>query len=87
MKVLLQPLYSAYRLILRNPKYRTFVSIGGLIYLLSPLDLATDFIPLAGWIDNGVIATLLVTEVAQILLEQRQLHKSKTAGVDVVSTS
>lgn len=85
MKFLLQPLYSVYRLILRNPKYRWLVILGSVIYLLSPLDFATDVIPLVGWIDDGVIATLLVTEVSQILLEQRQVRRAKSA--DAVSVS
>ena len=85
MKFLLQPIYSLYRLTLRNPKSRWLVILGSLIYLLSPLDFATDVIPFVGWIDDGVIATLLVTEVSQILLEQRKVRKAKSA--DAVSVS
>lgn len=87
MKVLLQPLYSAYRLILRNPKYRPLVILGSLIYLLSPIDLATDVFPVLGWIDDGLIATLLVTEVSQILLEQRKVRREKSAGIEAASLS
>lgn len=87
MKLLLQPLYSAYRLIVQNPKYRWLVIIGSLIYLLSPFDFATDLIPFVGWIDDGVIATVLATEVSQILLEQRRFQKEKSTSIDAVSAS
>lgn len=82
MNVLLQPLYKAYRLIIRNPKYRLLAILGSLIYLLSPIDFITDAVPFVGWIDDGLIATLLVTEVSQILLEQRAARKAKSAGID-----
>ncbi|MCA1990543.1 MAG: DUF1232 domain-containing protein [Coleofasciculus sp. S288] len=87
MKFFLQPLYKAYRLILRNPQYRWVAIIGSLIYLLSPIDFATDVIPFVGWIDDGLVATLLVTEVSQILLEQRKANRTKSADIDAVSAS
>lgn len=59
-----------YRNVIRNPKYRWWIIIGSLVYLLSPIDISPDFIPVVGWIDDGLIATLLVAEVSQILLEQ-----------------
>jgi uncharacterized membrane protein YkvA (DUF1232 family) len=58
-----------YRNILRHPKYRWWLIIGSLIYLLSPVDLIPDA-PFIGWIDDGVIATLLVTELSQLFLER-----------------
>lgn len=87
MKSLIQPLYSVYRLILGNPKYRWLAIIGSLIYLLSPIDFATDVVPVVGWIDDGVVATLLVTEVSKILLEQRKARRAKNAELKAVSAS
>jgi uncharacterized membrane protein YkvA (DUF1232 family) len=40
-----------------------------------------------GWIDDGFIATLLVTEVSQIILEQRKDRRAKSPGTDTVSAS
>ncbi len=85
MKFLLQPLYRAYRLILGNPKYRWLAIIGSFIYLLSPIDLVTDVIPFVGWVDDGMIATLLVTELSQVLLEQRKTCKEKSADINAAS--
>jgi uncharacterized membrane protein YkvA (DUF1232 family) len=87
MKFLRQPFYNAYRLILQNPKYRWLVILGSLIYLVSPFDIVTDIIPFVGWIDDGLIATLLVTEVSQIILEKRKDRRVKSTSVDTVSAS
>ena len=59
--------YRWYSQTIRNPKYRWIVVMGSLAYLLSPLDISPDLIPVLGWIDDGIIATLLVTELSQIL--------------------
>jgi uncharacterized membrane protein YkvA (DUF1232 family) len=87
MKFLIQPLYNWYRLLLRNSKYRWLVILGSLAYLLSPVDLVTDVIPVVGWLDDGMIATVLVTEVSQILLEKAKANKAKNAKVDTIATS
>ena len=36
------------------------VALGALIYLISPIDLIPDFIPVAGWLDDLVIVPLLL---------------------------
>lgn len=87
MKFLIQPLYNWYRLLLRNSKYRWLVILGSLAYLLSPVDLASDVIPVVGWLDDGVIATVLVTEVSQILLEKAKANKTKKANVSTATIS
>lgn len=86
MKFLIQPLYNWYRTLLRHSKYRWLVILGSLVYLLSPVDLATDMIPVVGWLDDGVIATLLVTEVSQLLLEKYKANKARnTSGTTVAA--
>jgi uncharacterized membrane protein YkvA (DUF1232 family) len=80
MKLLTQPLYHWYRMTLRHPKYRWAIVLGSLLYLVSPFDLATDVIPLVGWLDDGAIVAVLVTELSQLLLEQRKDRKAKVSG-------
>lgn len=63
-----QAFYSWYRNTLRHPKYRWLLIAGSLLYLISPLDISPDIIPIIGWIDDGLIATLLVTELSQLLM-------------------
>ena len=77
MKQLVESFYSWYRQTLRHTKYRWVLIAGTLIYLFSPFDVAPDFIPILGWIDDGILTTLLVTEVSSLMLEQlkrRQRH-------------
>lgn len=75
-----QVLQNGIRKALRNPKYRGLALIAALFYLVSPLDIIPDAIPLLGWIDDGVIATLVIGEVSQIVLEQMKNRKKNTSG-------
>mgnify|MGYP001050121821 CR=1 FL=1 len=67
---LIQAFYNWYRRTIRNAKYRWLIILGTLGYLLLPFDIAPDFIPVIGWIDDGILVTLLVTEVSQMMMEQ-----------------
>lgn len=66
-----------YRNAIRNSKYRWLVVFGSLLYLVSPFDIAPDVLPIIGWLDDGIIATLLVTEVSQLLFEQVNASRKK----------
>ncbi|MCU0566908.1 MAG: YkvA family protein [Oculatellaceae cyanobacterium Prado106] len=85
MKFLIQPFYNWYRASLKTSKYRWLIVLGSLVYLFSPVDLITDVVPVLGWLDDGVIATMLVTEVSQLLLEQRKLRKTKDSEPETVN--
>ncbi|MGV0027913.1 YkvA family protein [Phormidesmis priestleyi] len=63
-------LYDWYRNTIRNSKYRWLIILGTLAYLLSPIDLLPDVIPGIGQIDDGLLLTLLIAEVSQVLLEK-----------------
>ncbi len=71
-----QPLFNWYRKLLRNSKYRWIVIVGSLLYLVSPIDFATDMIPVLGWIDDGVIVSILVAEVSQMAVEKLKQRKA-----------
>jgi uncharacterized membrane protein YkvA (DUF1232 family) len=75
----LQSLYDWYRDVIRNPKYRWWIILGTIAYLVMPFDIAPDFIPIIGQIDDAIIITLLFTEVSQLLIER---VKSKKEVVD-----
>lgn len=85
-----QVIYNWYRNVLRHPKYRWFVVLGTLLYILNPADLSPDVIPVLGWVDDGMIATLFVTEMSQILLSQLKSRKEQKLateqGADAVET-
>ena len=75
--------YGWYRNTLRNTKYRWLIVLGSLLYLVSPIDIAPDFIPIIGWIDDGIIATLLIAELSQIATEfLTSRSKSGAVGPD-----
>jgi uncharacterized membrane protein YkvA (DUF1232 family) len=68
-----------YNGLLKHPRYRWLVMGASLLYLVSPIDFSPDVIPIVGWIDDGVVATLLATGITQVLLERRQAAKDQKA--------
>lgn len=81
-------LYDWYRNAIRNPKYRWWVMLGTIVYLISPIDIAPDFIPVIGQIDDIVLAGLLFTELSQMAiakLQARQENKNAASQQDVNS--
>ncbi len=99
MNVTPKSIYNWYSQTIRNPKYRWWIILGSLLYLLSPLDISPDLIPIAGQVDDIVILTLLLTEVSQMVIDYSKLRKDnptstqatqpeadvKTVDVDSVS--
>ncbi len=79
MNFSIQSLYTWYRNVLRNPKYRWWVILGTIAYLLSPIDIAPDFIPVVGQIDDLLLLTLLVSEVSGLVIDG---WKSKKGNVE-----
>jgi uncharacterized membrane protein YkvA (DUF1232 family) len=64
------PIYDWYRQTIRNPKYRWWIVVATIAYLILPIDLLPDFIPLVGQVDDVLIVTLLVSELSQILIDR-----------------
>ena len=77
MNFSIQSLYNWYRNTIRNPKYRWWLILGSLLYLFSPIDIAPDFIPVVGLIDDAAIMTLLVSEVSQLLIDYVKLRQGE----------
>ena len=44
----------------RAPKAAKLVTVLAALYVISPVDFVSDFIPVLGWLDDGVIAFLLL---------------------------
>ncbi|MBH8571448.1 DUF1232 domain-containing protein [Nostocaceae cyanobacterium CENA369] len=82
MKFSVQSLYTWYRNLLRNPKYRWWVILGTLVYLVSPFDIAPDFIPIVGQIDDVFLMTLLVSEVSGLVIEGWKARKGNVNSQD-----
>ena len=92
MKFPLQSLYSWYRNTLRNPKYRWWIVIGTLAYLISPIDISPDVFPIIGEIDDIALVTLLFAEISQIAIEKLKQRKpeaemSQSSYTDTANTA
>jgi uncharacterized membrane protein YkvA (DUF1232 family) len=79
MKFSIQSLYTWYRNLLRNPKYRWWVILGTLLYFVSPIDIAPDFLPIVGELDDVFLLTLLVSEVSQLVIEGFKARQDKNS--------
>ena len=82
----IQSLHNWYRSLLQNPKYRWWVVVASIAYLVSPIDLIPDFLPFAGLVDDTLIISLLVSEVSQIAKAKLQ-SKSTRSNVDKTDAS
>ncbi|MBD2461694.1 DUF1232 domain-containing protein [Oscillatoria sp. FACHB-1407] len=80
MKVSVQALYDWYRQTIRNPKYRWWIILATAAYLISPIDIAPDFLPIIGQIDDVVLITLLVSEISQLLIDRVKTSKSQSVS-------
>jgi uncharacterized membrane protein YkvA (DUF1232 family) len=82
----MQSLYTWYRNTIRNPKYRWWLILGTIVYVVSPLDISPDFIPVIGQVDDVLLVTLLVSEISQIVVESVKLRQGKAARETTVGT-
>ncbi|MBE9183679.1 DUF1232 domain-containing protein [Microcoleus sp. LEGE 07076] len=79
MNFSIQSVYNWYRDTLRNPKYRWWIILGTMAYLVSPIDIAPDFLPVVGQIDDVAIAVLLISELSQMATDYFKSRKTETA--------
>jgi len=87
MKFSIQSVYSWYRNVIRNPKYRWWVILGTLVYFILPFDIAPDFLPIVGQVDDVFLLTLLVSEVSQLLIEGFKARKGDVANSTEIPTN
>ena len=80
-------IYNWYRNCIRNPKYRWWIILGTLVYLISPIDISPDFIPIAGALDDFVLVSLLVTEVSQLIMDRYKSSQQKEDFVEEVASN
>ncbi|MEL6813275.1 MAG: DUF1232 domain-containing protein [Cyanobacteria bacterium J06598_3] len=79
---LIESFYNWYKGAIRHPKWRWAVILGTAVYLISPIDISPDIIPIIGWLDDGLLATLLVTELSSIAMDYLKKDKETTTTVE-----
>ena len=57
------------------------------LYLLSPIDLIPDFIPILGWLDDAVIVPMLVGFIARMLGGRASATRSTAGGRTIDGTA
>ncbi|NJK49446.1 DUF1232 domain-containing protein [Candidatus Gracilibacteria bacterium] len=87
MKISIKSLYNWYRNAIQNPKYRWWIILGTLVYIVSPFDLSPDLFPVVGEIDDLILVTLMVTEVSQLILDRFKASKVNTTASTTGTTS
>lgn len=70
-------MHNWFRSTIRHPKYGWWIIAASLAYLLSPFDISPDMLPIVGWVDDGLLATLVISEVSQMLLDRFKTQKQK----------
>lgn len=53
-------------------------------YLLSPIDLIPDVVPLLGWVDDFVVVPMLVGWIVKMLPQQAPVHQRAPDGSRVI---
>ncbi|MFB8798724.1 MAG: YkvA family protein [Microcoleus sp.] len=87
MNFSIQSVYNWYRDTIRNPKYRWWIILGTLAYLVSPIDIAPDFLPVVGQIDDVAIAVLLISEISQMSIDYFKSRQTQTNSTSQATDS
>jgi uncharacterized membrane protein YkvA (DUF1232 family) len=85
-KLPMESVYAMYRKLVVNPKYRWWIIGATLAYVLNPIDIAPDFIPFLGEIDDAVVVSLLVTELVGVLRDKVASNKQGKTPMAVADT-
>jgi uncharacterized membrane protein YkvA (DUF1232 family) len=78
MNFSIQSLYNWYRGLLQNPKYRWWVVLASVAYIVSPIDISPDVFPVVGWIDDSIVIGLLVSELSQVVSAKLKERSTRT---------
>ena len=49
-------------------------------YLLSPIDLIPDFVPILGWLDDAIVIPLLVSFIVRLLPRRAEARATRGGG-------
>ena len=69
----------------RTPVAAKLATVLAVLYVVSPVDLVSDFIPVLGWLDDGLIAYLLLQLAFKFLPPELLASLQARAGAKVAS--
>ena len=69
----------------RSPKAAKLVTVLAALYVISPVDFISDFIPVLGWLDDGMIAYLLLQLAFKFLPPELLASLQARAGAKAAS--
>ena len=69
----------------RAPKAAKLVTVLAALYVISPVDFISDFIPVLGWLDDGLIAYLLLQLAFKFLPPELLASLQARAGAKAAS--
>lgn len=59
------------------PAWAIAAIIGAIIYVVSPIDAVPDFIPVAGWLDDGAVVTAAVKGLEEVIKAYTKYKKER----------
>ncbi|MEM9004115.1 MAG: DUF1232 domain-containing protein [Cyanobacteria bacterium P01_F01_bin.86] len=59
-----------YRRLITHPRYGIWIVLGTLLYLISPIDLSPDMLPIFGQIDDVALLVLMISAASQWVGQQ-----------------
>jgi uncharacterized membrane protein YkvA (DUF1232 family) len=83
----LKMLYNWYRELVAHPKYRWWIIGGTLLYLINPLDIVPDVLPIVGQLDDAVLITLVASELSSVIKDRNALFKAQRSEAKTVATT
>ena len=54
------------------------------LYLVSPIDLIPDFIPIVGWFDDAIVIPLLVSFIVRLLPQRAEARATRNDGAQII---
>ncbi len=67
-----------------TPLHLKFLMLLVPLYLVSPLDIIPDFIPVAGWLDDAIVIPLLVSWIVSMLPQRAPVRATRDTGGNVI---
>lgn len=56
-------------------KANLLMALAGLVYLIAPVDIVPDFIPIAGWLDDITVLKFVLDRLSSELKQYAEWHK------------